>query len=218
MLNPDWLQRHGQVNPIATGRGSAWFVDYQSMHWVLRRYLRGGMVARWNRQHYLGWRRAKSRAWREWALLQQLHSEGFPVPQPVAASVCWPLGRVVGIYTTAILLQRLPDVVTLAAHIKHSPLAPPLWQAVGQCIRRFHDRGVYHADLNADNILLQKSGHIYLIDFDRGELRAAGPWQQANLQRLKRSLLKLKGLNSTFYFCEEDWQLLLAGYAERISA
>jgi 3-deoxy-D-manno-octulosonic acid kinase len=35
-----------------------------------------------------------------------------------------------------------------------------LWRATGACIRRFHEEGVVHADLNARNILIRDSGQL----------------------------------------------------------
>ena len=73
------------------------------------------------------------------------------------------------------------------------PLAPAAWHAIGSCVRRFHDAGVCHADLNAHNVLLDADGGVHLVDFDRGSIRAPGAWRTANLARLERSLAKLAG-------------------------
>jgi len=84
-------------------------------------------------------------------------------------------------------------------------------------IRCFHHHGVWHADLNANNILIDTETRLYLIDFDRGRLRQPSrQWQQANLDRLKRSLLKLQSHAESFYFAESDWQTLLAGYTSLV--
>ena len=96
-------------------------------------------------------------------------------------------------------------------------LSPEQWRRVGGCIRRFHDAGVYHADLNAHNILLGSgppvADEVYLIDFDRGERRAAeAAWQQANLQRLMRSLEKLARSQDSFHFTDAGWSDLIAGW------
>ncbi len=60
-------------------------------------------------------------------------------------------------------------------------------------VRRFHNAGLDHVDLNCDNILVAQ-GQVYLIDFDRCRLRAEGPseatWKRANLNRLRRSVEK----------------------------
>src|SRR6185312_24099 len=58
-------------------------------------------------------------------------------------------------------------------------------------VGRFHRAGIWHADLNAHNVLVSPAG-LHLIDFDRGRQRApAAGWRLANLRRLRRSLLKL---------------------------
>jgi 3-deoxy-D-manno-octulosonic acid kinase len=84
---------------------------------------------------------------------------------------------------------------------------------VGAEIARFHAHGVYHADLNAHNILLTDAS-VWLIDFDRGELRhPARAWQQANLARLKRSLLKIGAArNGEAEFERDLWLPLVAAW------
>ena len=60
---PEWFdpQHWGsQAHPVSSGgRGAAWFVDAPFGHAVLRHYLRGGLVARLNRDRHL-WRGATS--------------------------------------------------------------------------------------------------------------------------------------------------------------
>ncbi len=215
MFEPEWLGGHGRVEKVSTGgRGDAWFVEYGQHHWVLRRYRLGGLVANFNRRFYLGWRLDGNRAWREWRLLSRLHRLGLPVPRPVAAQVNWPYGRISGFYEAALLVERIPGARTLAQLLRQQPAAETLWRAVGACVADFHRHRVYHADLNANNILLDEGDRIHLIDFDRGAIRVSGDWQQANLQRLRRSLLKLKGLLPAFYFDDNDWRVLLTAYEE----
>jgi 3-deoxy-D-manno-octulosonic acid kinase len=86
-------------------------------------------------------------------------------------------------------------------------------------IARFHGAGVWHADLNAHNVLVSPAG-IYLIDFDRGRLRApADDWQQANLQRLRRSLVKLGAADqSDAAFDRNIWQPLLRSYGQTLNS
>ena len=69
------------------------------------------------------------------------------------------------------------------------------------------------ADLNAHNILIQSNEKIFLIDFDKGRLLSQGnAWKTKNLMRLRRSLLKLRRLNPSLHFSDEDFGSLVSGY------
>ena len=89
---------------------------------------------------------------------------------------------------------------------------------IGACIRRFHERGFCHADLNAHNVLIDRSGRVFLIDFDRGRRREPGDWARGNLERLRRSLDKVSSAMPTGRFTQGDWDLLMEGYALQANA
>ena len=185
---------------------------------VLRAYQRGGLVSRFNRQTYLGINRESSRSFREWRLLQWMYEQGLPVPQPIAASICrWPFA-LSPFYRAWILVQRIENTQTLDHYLSIQSLAATHWQAIGQCIARFHRHNIYHADLNANNVLLDNQQNIYLIDFDRAQLRSGADkqarWKQDNLQRLRRSLFKQQGLHGTYFFQQANWEALLKGYQQ----
>ena len=134
------------------------------------------------------------------------------VPQPLAAHVIQ-----YGLFYRADLLTRtIANSESLSARLRREPLEPSIWRAIGQVLRRFHAARVFHADLNAHNILLQGTQGIYLIDFDKGKIMppvaVANTWQQANLQRLQRSLHKLRLQQPAFHFADSDWQALMLGY------
>lgn len=205
---PERLRDAGLLTGQAVGRGEAWFISYRSRAWVLRHFRRGGLVGRFVADRYLGSDPEKSRSWKEWRLLAELYRRGLPVPRPVAASV-----QVEGMFYRADLMTELiSEANSLADRLSKQPHPAEFWRSVGACIRRFHVQGVFHADLNANNILVNADDKVYLIDFDRGELRSTGAWKERNLQRLKRSLLKIQGNRSTFHFSDNDWSQLLQGY------
>jgi len=186
---PAWFDRsHWQPHgAAAAGRGGVAFVDTPAGECALRHYHRGGLAAKVSTDAYLWAGAARTRAFREFRLLADLHDRGLPVSPPVAARY-----RCRGLAYRADLLTRRVRGDTLAELLAQDRLDASLAARIGSTIARFHAAGVWHADLNAHNILAAADGVITLIDFDRGRLRAPRlAWQQANLQRLLRSLRKL---------------------------
>lgn len=195
------------------GRGSAWFLDAGNEHWVLRQYSRGGLVARISRRLYFFGGSGRVRSFSEFRLLNQLQCHGMPVPVPVAARY-----QRVGpcFYQAEIIVRRIPGAVPFADYL--SGEYPVLWREVGALVRRFHDAGVYHADLNCHNILVADDA-LYLIDFDKGHLSRDGELpprlKSRNLKRLKRSLAKQREKGGDSWSLEEKWALLMDGYEGR---
>jgi 3-deoxy-D-manno-octulosonic acid kinase len=66
--------------------------------------------------------------------------------------------------------------------------------------------------MNAHNLQIDQDGDLWMLDFDRGELRKPGPWQQQTLRRLHRSLEKIRSRNPALYFSTADWEQFLEGY------
>ncbi|QEP45140.1 3-deoxy-D-manno-octulosonic acid kinase [Ectothiorhodospiraceae bacterium BW-2] len=213
-LTPLFASGSQEVIATASGRGSARFIRFQEQIVVVRHYLRGGGMAPLLGDNYLytGWQR--SRPVREVNLLHQLWRWALPVPRPVALQLVrhhalWWRGDLATL--------ALPEVTPLLDHLCTTTLADELWREIGATLARFHRRGVYHADLNGRNILLDSEQKIWLIDFDRGQLRRpARRWQQANLQRLLRSLLKWQRQQPDFRFTPKHWQALLEGYQREL--
>ena len=204
-----WAARR-EIEAYARGRGAALYIKAaDGKRYVLRHYRRGGLMARIAGDRYLWHDEQSTRPFVEWQLTYRLHRAGLPVPAPVAARY-----RHKGaLYTGDILTERLPVVGSLTTCLATGALSVLTWVAIGRCIRRFHDLGVCHADLNAHNVLLSEDG-VYLVDFDRCRLRAPGMWRDANLVRLRRSLEKVTWGLPAERFGESDWHALLDGYRE----
>lgn len=220
LFNTAWLAQNASIEPTASGRGESWYVNFQNKNqqWVLRHYLRGGLVAKLNRDVYTGWRIEQTRSWKEWRLLHQMHSLQLPVPRPVAARAQWLGSRFSGLYRADILLEKIPQCSTLSTLLQNQALPPTTWRDIGKCIKEFHAHGVYHADLNANNILINAQQKIYLIDFDRCAMTSNAALLATNLPRLQRSLKKLQHMHPVFNFTEQNWQTLVAGYTSNSSA
>ncbi len=168
----------------APGRGASLFLSAGAEEWVLRHYRRGGMIARLSERRYVWTGLERTRAFREFQLTADLHAQGLPVPRPVAAGVT----RHGLTYEAALITVRIPDARALADLLLADEADDELLQRVGATIRRFHDAGLDHVDLNARNLLVDRGGKVWMIDLDRCRVRKAGRWQQANLERLQRSL------------------------------
>lgn len=202
-----WRSREA-VKGEAAGRGSAWFIDTPHGAVVLRNYLRGGWAAAISRQRYFFTGISNSRPFREYHVLAELYERGLPVPRPVAA-LCQHHGV---ISTGAIMTASITPSRTLADSFSDGGLLEGAWTKVGACIRKFHDAGVWHADLNARNILLSADQAVYLIDFDRARLTPGKPIDgEGNLKRLKRSLNKLWQTDE-IPALQQAWTELKAGY------
>lgn len=208
-FDPAWWRARERVREGGGGRGGVAFLDTPAGPCVLRHYHRGGWMAPLLGDRYVWNGRGRSRGFLEFALLAELARRGLPVPVPVAARY---LRR--GPYYTADLITRtIEDAQTLTEIIISQRLDAMLAERIGALVARFHLEGVDHADLNAHNILVAGDG-LWLIDFDRGEIRVTGTaWKLANLARLKRSLLKVGACDrDEAQLDREIWAPLMRGY------
>lgn len=191
------------------GRGAAWFVESEAGPAVLKHYRRGGVMARFSRDSYLFTSLEHSRAFAEFNVLQTLQAKALPVPTPLAAFCC----RDAFTYRAALLTQRINSAKSFAQQCRQEQ---PAWEAVGTVLARFHSFGAEHRDLNAENILFDDSGAVYLIDWDKGRLHAGpGAWCDTVLARLRRSLDKLQALGDVSEL-DAGWKRLLDAYQEGI--
>lgn len=214
LFSPATLSEHSLIQKTTTGRKPAYVFHYAGKDFVLRHFWRGGLVGRIVDDIYLWLGLSRARPVREWQLLSALSRQGLPVPQPAALRI---VRRGLS-YRADLITVYLPDTHTLADCLTRGSLAPEAWRKIGAAIARLHRSGACHADLNARNILLQDgTGQIYVIDWDRGQLRKPQPgWQQNNLSRLRRSLDKLAANLAPFHYQPDQFDHLLAGYRAAI--
>lgn len=209
VFDDQWLAEHDFiVNSPSAGRGASLFLNIEQHDLVLRHYRRGGMVRNVSEQSYVWQGLNRTRAWQEFDVLCVLEQKGLPSPRAFACQV-----RRQGLIYSATLITHYLDGMTLAERMCTAMLPNEQWFAIGQCISRFHEAGVNHADLNAHNILLDDTGLVSLIDFDRASINPAK--QRAsfanNLKRLQRSLRKITSSGPAHY-SEDCWSTLVRGY------
>lgn len=203
-----WRTRGAGLEKADGGRGQVVFVGEAGNQWALRHYRRGGLPGRLLRDQFLFVGENATRSFREFRLLARLHRMGLPVPRPVAARYV----RHGLIYRADLVTARIEDARPLPVLLAEAALKDEAWARLGRIIRRFHDAGVCHADLNAHNILRDGSGKFWLLDFDRGQIRRPGAWDKGNLARLRRSLLKIRGQQPQLHLDNGHWDRLVEGY------
>ncbi|GHF99858.1 3-deoxy-D-manno-octulosonic acid kinase [Thalassotalea marina] len=209
MLSPQYWQQNNAVITTAQGRGTTYFVKYQSQEWVLRHYYRGGLIGKIIHDSYLYTGLKNTRAAKEFDLLKHLNQLQLPAPKPIAYRVI----RSGISYQADILTARIGHAKDLVAILQDRELDDQVWLSIGACIKQFHDHGIYHHDLNAHNILLDDNLKVWVIDFDQGEIRSPQQaWQQANMTRLLRSFNKEQQKLANFHWQKENWATLMEGY------
>ena len=214
MLAVQFWRDTNAITGSAQGRGTTWFVQYnnakQVKNWVLRHYYRGGLIGKIINDSYLFTSQKSTRAAQEFALLAHMQSLSLPAPKPIAYCVT----RHSLFYQADLLSSRIENAQDLVAILSKQPISHDLWKKIGITIKQFHEHNIYHHDLNAHNILIDEQENVFLIDFDRGEVRNSNQrsWQASNIARLQRSFLKEKKQLSNFHWTLENWQILLEAY------
>lgn len=211
LFDPEHWRTTGKLTGSAEGRGAAWFIDVPTpagAGWVLRHYRRGGLPGKLIADRYIHWPKASTRPWREFRIGARLHGDGLPVPRPVAACL-----HRHGLFDSFDLItEAIPGAVSLADAAIADTLSKADWRHVGSVIAQLHDAGVWHADLNARNLLRRDDGQWMVIDLDRARFRDGAAWRAGNLKRLRRSLDKITGQHPGMAFDEACWTMLQAGY------
>lgn len=203
-FDAEYWQNTGKVIGSATGRGTTWFVQTETVAAALRHYRCGGLFGKLVADSYWfsGWE--KTRSYQEFQLLQQLRESGVNVPRPIAACAI----RTGFTYQADLLSEKVANARDLVSILQETPLSTQMYQKIGREIRKMHDAQVNHTDLNIHNILIDEQQQVWIIDFDKCYQQSCDNWKQGNLERLKRSFIKEVGKRQIY------WQLADFGAIE----
>lgn len=209
-FDPQFWLAHDAVINTAHGRGTTYFVKHNDEVWVLRSYLRGGLVGRFIKRRFVYTGITRTRVYRELALLEHLHQAGVNVPRAIAGYI----HRSNSSYECKLLLEAIPHAREIHALCQNGTLTEAHCQTIGEMIAKMHHAGVYHHDLNIQNILLDADAVVWLIDFDKCHASHTLTTSQkhANLKRLRRSIEKQKRLHPHYFFPASHWEALLVAY------
>nr|WP_319555503.1 3-deoxy-D-manno-octulosonic acid kinase [uncultured Vibrio sp.] len=207
LFDIEYWQSQNAVVGSATGRGTTWFVQLDTMQAALRHYQRGGLFGKLVKDNYWfsGWE--KTRSVQEFQLLLMLTEAGVNVPKPIAARAV----KTGLTYQADLLSERIPNAKDLVSVLQEQSLSAAMYQQIGQEIAKMHNAGVNHTDLNIHNILIDADEKVWIIDFDKCYQQAGSGWQKNNLDRLLRSFSK-EQRKRAIHWQEDEFNHLLAGY------
>ncbi|RQW61731.1 3-deoxy-D-manno-octulosonic acid kinase [Vibrio viridaestus] len=206
-FSPDYWQLEDRIIGSAKGRGTTWFIQLHSLAGALRHYRRGGLFGKLVSDHYWfsGWK--NTRSFQEFTILENLHAQGVHVPRPIAARAV----KRTFCYQADLITEKVPHARDLVSILKEKPLSGLMYQKIGQEIRKMHDAGVNHTDLNIHNILVDEQDKIWIIDFDKCSIEKNERFKQGNLSRLKRSFEKEK-MKWDIHWSMKDFDDLISAY------
>ncbi|MCZ6674912.1 MAG: 3-deoxy-D-manno-octulosonic acid kinase [Verrucomicrobia bacterium] len=207
LFDPDKLRREGLITQEICGRGTTYFFQLRENSCVLRHFWRGGFMRHLSKDGYVWMGLKQSRAYREWQILETLENLRLPAPRRIALRI----QRSGLLCRSDIITKEIKNIMALGSLLTQRPLCESEWQSIGEMILKFHANGIFHQDLNANNILLG-NGSCYLIDFDRGRILQGNWWKPRMLNRLKHSLESLSRKHKTFHFNPLYWEYLMDGY------
>jgi 3-deoxy-D-manno-octulosonic acid kinase len=180
------------------GRGRAPTVHLSNRHSVvLRRYQLGGLLGKLTGTWLWGPTRAL------WELEVTVRAERADAPVPhVACVVVWPVvGPIWSALIGTVEIEDGEDLLSWLRRTRERSDRVALARRVGQSIRRLHDTGVEHRDLQLRNILVRsptpdpREAEVVVIDLDGAThhgLHGVPTARRAhNLGRLARSVMKL---------------------------
>lgn len=129
---------------------------------VIKYYRRGGLMRFIVKSRYL--KIGKTRAQREFEMLDTVGALGLNVPQPVAYAHRGPL-----FYQAWLVTRAIHQPLSLARLSLQDPKKiGDAMEAVIEQISLLVQNSILHVDLHPGNIVVDPTGKVYLLDFDRG--------------------------------------------------
>jgi len=183
---------------------------------IIRQYSHGGIFRTITRDIYL----FGSRSFRELALTQEIRSLGIPTIEPIGAIHRSILHFLYQPYFLSLEVPHAKDLIQYIQEVGPRPAGEELLlkrktiRSAGILLRKFHQAGFFHGDLQLKNILVT-GDQLLLIDFDRSYRRKVLSIRERikNLLRLNRSVEKWRRL--TLPITRTDrWRFFLAYAAD----
>ncbi len=128
---------------------------------VVKSCFRGGIVRHFVKRHYFRWGKLRCEA--EYDMLKRVRPLGVNVPEPLAYAFQGSVLYKAWLVTKEIdVPQRLFDL-----SIANERDVPDLMQSLACQVALLIEHKIRHIDLHPGNVLVDRSGKVYLVDFDK---------------------------------------------------
>ena len=166
-------------------------------------------MGRVNRSRYFGF---AARPFRELRTAVAVAAAGVPTPEPLGAAVWWDAP---GVYRGAFVTREMWGAANLWRFLQQAPAAQrgAACVAAAALVRRLHDAGALHPDLNLQNVLIRRAAsgiEAWLIDLDGVRFASVTPrHRRAAFDRICRSIRKLDPESAVITLaCVEAFQVV----------
>lgn len=211
-FNIEDYKKNNKVINVFTGRGKTYLVKGTiNRNVVIRHYWRGGLIGKILNDKFISIFAGSDRSLLEYELLIIMRKMGLPVPRPVIAKTTSNF-----LYrTNDIIIEEIPGAKSLAKMLLERALTNEEISKVGDAIARLFRAGVYHSDLNINNILFDAASNPWIIDFDKCYLKKITPnLYKKMVERLVRSFEKEVSLHPAMRWSRLDLQKLVIAIEE----
>ena len=84
LFNVDYIAKEGLIKSEINGRGKTYEIELEGRRFILKNYIRGGLISKISHDKYLYDSMASTRSIKEYNFLYILFKKGLPVPKPAA--------------------------------------------------------------------------------------------------------------------------------------
>jgi tRNA A-37 threonylcarbamoyl transferase component Bud32 len=160
---------------------------------VVKQVLHGGLFGRFNPEGHRG----PDRLLRELAITEEARNRGVPVPE--LAYLAWTVARPCRLFLATVRVTASRNLAELLHDEPPGTSRRQSLTAAAIALRKMHDAGMVHADLNLSNVMVTELAgwpEGFVLDLDRSTFPSTldDSHRAANLTRLLRSLEKAEDL------------------------
>ena len=191
---------------IPAGRGRVAFVEAGTLSIAIKKLHRGGRYGRIWRDRF----HSRSRLFANLAMPTLARDRGIPTPAPLALLL---VPGPPALWRGWFALEAVAGGVDLIRRVREKSPSRDEWASALAVVRRLHDAGIEHPDLNLGNLLIDNDRNAWVIDLDRCRAATTALGADARIdgiRRIERSYHKTCFQEGLAADTEIDWLDLYA--------